>query len=208
VYSEENISARNLVIFDVFMVAEFVKLPTVQIVFPAVLYRCESWTLRKADKRKVEAFELWMWRRLLRIPWTAKKMNALVINQIKPRHSLETLAVIGRLKYFGHVMSTSDLMFGLTDSNKRRGRQWTKWTDEMRRTLAMNWHDIINATQNRTQWSDLIYKAVENRNLQKRKLLKDSETLYLLLGNPIASPVVTCNLKEILLCVVLCCVGP
>jgi hypothetical protein len=80
----------------------------------------------KADKRKLDAFEPWMWRRLLRIPWTARKMNALVIKQIKPRHSLETLAVIGKLKYFGHTMHTSDsleknLMLGLTDGSRRRG---------------------------------------------------------------------------------------
>jgi hypothetical protein len=73
------------------------------IVFPALLYGCESWTLMKADKRKMDAFELWTWRRLLRIPWTARRTNASVINQIKPRHSLETLAVIGKLKYFGHI---------------------------------------------------------------------------------------------------------
>jgi hypothetical protein len=89
-----------------------------------VLYGRESWTLRKADKRRIEAFELWTWRRLLRIPWTAKRTNALVIKQIKPKHSLETLAVIGKLKYFGHLMRTSDslekdLMLGLTERNRR-----------------------------------------------------------------------------------------
>jgi hypothetical protein len=78
------------------------------IVFPAVLYGCESWTLMKADKRKLDALELWTWRRLLRIPWTARRTNASVIKQIKPRHSLETLAIIGKLKYFGHIMRTSD----------------------------------------------------------------------------------------------------
>jgi hypothetical protein len=101
-------------------------------VFPAVLHGCESWTLRKADKRKLDSFQLWTWRRLLRIPRTAKKTNASVINQIKPRHSLETL---GTLKYFGHITHMSDslekdLMFGLTDDS-RRGRQRTKWPDEI-----------------------------------------------------------------------------
>jgi hypothetical protein len=84
----------------------------------------------KADKSKLYAFELWTSRRQLRIPWTART-NASVIKQIKPRHSLETLAVIGKLKYFGHVMRTSDslekdLMIGLTDGSRRRGRQRTK----------------------------------------------------------------------------------
>jgi hypothetical protein len=102
------------------------------IVFPAVLYGCESWTLKKADKRKLDAFELWTWRRLLRISWTARRMNTSVITQTKPRHFLETLAVIGKLKYFGHKMSTSDslekdLMLELTDGSRRRGRQRTKW---------------------------------------------------------------------------------
>jgi hypothetical protein len=98
------------------------------IVFPALLYGCESWTLWKADNRKLDAFELWTWRRLLRIPWTAQKTNASMINQIKPWHALETLAVIGIMKYFGHIMRTSDslekdLIFGLTEGSKRRGTQ-------------------------------------------------------------------------------------
>jgi hypothetical protein len=138
------------------------------IVLPAVLYGCERWTLMKADKRRLDAFELWTWRRLLRIPWTARRMNASVNKQIKPRHSLESLAVIGKLKYFGHIMLTSDslekdLMLELADSSRRRGRQRAEWTDEIQKTMMMNWHDTINATQNRTRWRDLIYKAVENR---------------------------------------------
>jgi hypothetical protein len=124
----------------------------------------------KADKRKLDAFELWSWRRVLRIPWRARRSNALVIEQIKPRHSLQTLAVIWKLKYFGHIMRKSDslekdLMLGLTDSS-RRGRQRTKWTHEIRRTMTMNWH-TINATKNRTQWRNLIYMAVENRKRQR-----------------------------------------
>jgi hypothetical protein len=87
-----------------------------------------------------------------------------VIKQIKPRQSLETLAVIGKLKYFGHIMRTSDLlkkdlMLGLTDGSRRRGRQRTKWTDEIQRTMTMNWHDTINATQN---------NAMEGSDLQGR----------------------------------------
>jgi hypothetical protein len=70
------------------------------IVFPAGLYGCESWTLREAAKRKLDAFELWTWKRPFRIPWTARRTNASVINQIKPKHSLETSAVIGKLKYY------------------------------------------------------------------------------------------------------------
>jgi hypothetical protein len=98
----------------------------------------------------------------------SKKDECIVIKQIKPRHSLETLAVIGKLKYFGHIMRMSNslekvMMLGLTDGSRRGGRQRTKWTDEIRRTITMNWHDTINATQNRMQWRDLIYKAVENR---------------------------------------------
>jgi hypothetical protein len=78
------------------------------IVFPEGLHGCESRMLMKVDKRKLDAFELWTWRRLLRIPWTARRTIASVIKEIKPRHSLETLAVIGKLKYFGHIMRTSD----------------------------------------------------------------------------------------------------
>jgi hypothetical protein len=94
-------------------------------------------------------------------------MNASVITQIKASHALETLAVTGKLKYFRHLTRTSgsletDLMLGLTDTHRRPGRQWTRWTDEIQRTLTVNWHNIINATQDRRQWRDL-YKAVEDR---------------------------------------------
>jgi hypothetical protein len=97
----------------------------------------------KADKRKLDAFELRTWRRLLRIPWTARRTNASVIKQIKPRYSLETLAVRGKLKYFGHIMRMSDslekdLLLGLTDGSRRSGRQRTKGTDEIQRTMMMN----------------------------------------------------------------------
>jgi hypothetical protein len=140
------------------------------IVFPAVLYGCERWTLMKAEKRKLDRCL-----RAMAVEKTAQntmdsKKDALVIKQIKPRHFLETLAVIGKLKYFGHIMRTSDslekdLMLGLTDGS-RRGRQQTKWTDEIRRTMTMNCHDTINATPNRTQCRNLIYKAVDNRKRQ------------------------------------------
>jgi hypothetical protein len=107
------------------------KLKFVQtIVFPAVLYEYESSTLRKTDER-TRAFEHWTCGRLLGIPWTAKNSNAVVIKQIKPRNSPETLAVRGKLKYFGHLMRMSHSLekdfLGFTDRNRRQGRQPTNW---------------------------------------------------------------------------------
>jgi hypothetical protein len=90
------------------------------IVFPVVLYVCKSWTLRTAEKREVNAFELWMWKRLLKIPWAVRRTNASVINKIKPKHSLETVSITSKMKYFGHIMCrlasmAKYLKLGLTD---------------------------------------------------------------------------------------------
>jgi hypothetical protein len=106
------------------------------IVLPAVLYGYETWTFMKAHKSKPDSSELWKWRRLLKIPQTARRTNASEINLIKPTQSLETLAIKRKLKYFRHIMQTSDsvdkdLMFGLTDGSGRRQRQQIRWRDEI-----------------------------------------------------------------------------
>ena len=100
-------------------------------VFPVVMYRCESWTIKKAEQRRTDAFELWCWRRLLRVPWTARRSNQFILREISPEYSLEGLMLKLKLQYFGHVMRRTDsfektLMLGKIEGRRRRGRQRTR----------------------------------------------------------------------------------
>ena len=110
-------------------------------VFPVVMYGCESWTVKKAEGRRIDAFELWCWRRLLRVPWTARRSNQSILKEISPEYSLEGLMLKLKLQYFGHLMRRADsfektLMLGKIEGRRRRGRQrmsgWmassTQWT--------------------------------------------------------------------------------
>ena len=95
-------------------------------VFPVVMYGCESWTVKKAEQQRTDAFELWCWRRLLRVPWTARRSNQSILNEINPEYSLEGLMLKLMLQYFGHLMQRTNsleetLMLGKTDSRRRRG---------------------------------------------------------------------------------------
>ena len=97
-------------------------------VFPVVMYRCESWTVKKAERRRIDAFELWCWRRLLGVPWTARRSNQSTLKEISPVCSLEGLMLKLKLQYFGHLMRRTDslektLMLGKSEGRKRRGRQ-------------------------------------------------------------------------------------
>ncbi|KAF7242691.1 N-terminal EF-hand calcium-binding protein 2 [Varanus komodoensis] len=103
-------------------------------VFPVAMYGCESWTIRKAERQRIEAFELWCWRRLLRVPWTARRSNRSVLEEINPDCSLEGQMLKMKLKYFGHLMRRKDsleksLMLGTIDGKRRRGRQRWRWND-------------------------------------------------------------------------------
>ena len=98
------------------------------IVFPVVMYGCESWTIKIAERRRVDAFELWCWRRLLRVPWTARRSNQSILKEISPGCSFEGLILKLKLQYFGHLMQRADslektLMLGKTEGRRRRGRQ-------------------------------------------------------------------------------------
>src|SRR5574340_851825 len=103
-------------------------------VFPVVMYGCESWTIKKADRRRIDSFELWGWRRLLRVPWTARRSNQSILKEISPEYSLEGLMLKLKLQYFGHLMQITDsfekaLMLGTIEGGRRRGRQRTRWLD-------------------------------------------------------------------------------
>ena len=101
-------------------------------VFPVIMYGCESWTIKKAEHRRIDAFEVWCWRRLLRVPWTARRSNQSILKEISPGCSLEVLMMKLKLQYFGHLMVRDDsfektLMLGKIEGRRRRGRQRMRW---------------------------------------------------------------------------------
>ena len=103
-------------------------------VFPVIMYRCESWTIKRAERRRINAFELWCWRSLLRVTWTARKFNQSILKEISPEYSLEGLMLKLKLQYFGHLMQKADslentLRLGKTEGRRRRGHQRMRWLD-------------------------------------------------------------------------------
>ena len=117
--------------------------PVKDIVFPVVMYECESWTVKKAECRKIDAFELWCWRRLLRVPWTARRSNQSILKEISPGCSSEGLMLKLKLQYFGHLMQRVDslekiLMLGGIGGRRRRGQQRMRWLDGITNSMGMN----------------------------------------------------------------------
>ena len=113
-------------------------------VFPVVMYGCESWTIKKAECQRIDAFELWCWRRLLRVPWTARRSNQAILKEISPGCSLEGLILKLKLQYFGHLMRRADsfkktLMLGKFEGRRRRGRQRMRWLDGITDSIDMSW---------------------------------------------------------------------
>ena len=110
-------------------------------VFPVVRYGCESWTIKKVEHRRIDVSELWCWRRLLRIPWTARRSNQLMLKKISPENSLEGLMLKLKLQYFGHLMQRTDsvektLMLGKIEGRRRRGRQRMRWLDGITNSIG------------------------------------------------------------------------
>jgi len=110
-------------------------------VFPVVMYGCESWTIKKAEHQRTDAFELWCWRRLLRVPWTARRSNQSILKEISPEYSLEGLML--KLQYFGHLMQRTDslektLMLGKIEGRRRRGQQRMRWLDSITNSMDMS----------------------------------------------------------------------
>ena len=111
-------------------------------VFPVVMYGCESWTIKKAECQRIDAFELWCWRRLLRVPWTASRSHQSIIKEISPEYSLAGLMLKLKLQYFGHLMGRTDslektLMLGKIEGRKRRGRLRIRWLDDITHSMDM-----------------------------------------------------------------------
>ena len=111
-------------------------------IFPLVTYGCEIWTIKKAEHQRTDAFELWCWRKLLRVPWTARRSNQSILKEINPEHSLEGLMLKSKLQYSGHLMQRADslgktLRLGKTDGRRRRGQQRMRWLDGITDSMDM-----------------------------------------------------------------------
>ena len=114
------------------------------LVFPVVMYGCESWTLNKAEHQRIDGFELWCWRRLLRVPWTERRSNLSILKETSPEYSLEGLVLKQKLQYFGHLMGKGDLfektlMLGRIEGRRRRGWQRMRWLDDITNSVDMVW---------------------------------------------------------------------
>ena len=136
-------------------------------VFPVVTYGCESWTVKKAEGRRIDAFDLWCWRRLLRVPWTARRSNQSILKEISPGCSLEGLMLKLKLQHFGHLMQRTDflgktLMLGKIESGRRRGQQRMRWPNGITDSMDMSLSELQEMVMDREAWHAVIHGVTKS----------------------------------------------